>query len=715
MKIDLHCHTKKTKQGDAITRNVTPELFEEKIGLAGVKIVAITNHNCFDYDQFKLLRDKVKKICEVWPGVELDIKCGNNQDVSKRGHLIVVANPRYASKFNKAVKDIMGDTTADNFIADITTVYKTFSNCDCIYIPHYHKKPALSDEDVKELADLLQDKSRLFQETSDYRSLGVYSNFDYSMIIGSDVQDWNKYEKSTFAEIRLPIDSYEHFCLLAKKDTQVIDTLLNKKNKKEIPVSPYKNVTFRLTFYNDINIIFGQKGTGKSKIIESLINYCKNNGIPYSDYIANERELDFKKLLKVDKTVSVLNKINAPALDDKFRQIYDWEDTLPTSISNYIDWYETRDSSKSKKTLKITNSVHMEDVASEKDLEKDYEYIKEFCKSSFFKVYRKKYLSEEENLDFNKLLAKLVEGIYEKHRIHWINKNAVGLTNFTIDSIKSNADKCSETLSRPSSTGFYNFCLNRLELYEAAKNINEALEISSSSEKEYLGYLEDKGDIFIRTNYIMLDADSNHKSLRDEFSIPISALRETKKYIENIYAKFDDSDISSIVSKFVEKYDEGITNLSYFVGISKDTILEDDESYNPSNGEQGILLMQRKLKDNVDVYILDEPELGMGNSYITASILPMLIDLAKQKKMVIVATHNANIAVSTLPYSSIFRVHENGDYKTYVGNPFKDELINIDDDSDCKNWTYESMHTLEGGKDAFYGRKDIYESGRKDN
>ena len=124
-------------------------------------------------------------------------------------------------------------------------------------------------------------------------------------------------------------------------------------------------------------------------------------------------------------------------------------------------------------------------------------------------------------------------------------------------------------------------------------------------------------------------------------------------------------------------------------------------------------LMQKLLDSESDVYILDEPELGMGNSYITSNILPKLTDLAKRRKTVIIATHNANIAVGTLPYISILRTHENGIYKTYVGNPFYDELRNIDDETDTKNWTQESMHTLEGGKTAFYDRKDIYESGKQ--
>ena len=52
MKIDLHCHTKATKSGDGEGRNVSKDLFAEKVNNAGVKIIAITNHNHFDKQQY---------------------------------------------------------------------------------------------------------------------------------------------------------------------------------------------------------------------------------------------------------------------------------------------------------------------------------------------------------------------------------------------------------------------------------------------------------------------------------------------------------------------------------------------------------------------------------------------------------------------------------------------------------------------------------------
>lgn len=66
MRIDLHCHTKKTKRGDAETRNVTTELFKEKILNSNIKIVGITNHNVFDIIQYKELKDSVIDFSQVW-------------------------------------------------------------------------------------------------------------------------------------------------------------------------------------------------------------------------------------------------------------------------------------------------------------------------------------------------------------------------------------------------------------------------------------------------------------------------------------------------------------------------------------------------------------------------------------------------------------------------------------------------------------------------
>lgn len=710
MRIDLHCHTKKVKTGDAYTRNVTKDKFFQKVIEAEVKIIAITNHNQFDYMQYKEFKDVTEGYCDIWPGVELDIIGKADQKGNcKRGHLIVIANPKNVELFNTQVQELVNDEDVNTFQIGVKKVYETLGKCDCIYIPHFHKEPKLSDEDIQELRELLLDSSRLFKETSDYRSLGVFSNFDYSVIIGSDVQDWNKYETSKFADIRLPVQTFEQFCLLAKKDVQIIDTLLNQKRKKEIPVSPYKKVNFKLPFYEDINIIFGQKGTGKTEILESLKKYYIENGIAMESYKGNEKDSDFSKMLKVNDIIATSDKLQLDSMRQQFIDVYNWKEELPTSFEKYISWMETKDNNKNKGRMKITECVHIEEGVRDRKLESDYKYLKEFTESTFEKIDIEKYLDEQERTTLMLLLGKLCENINDAKMQKWNSDKSIKLTNWSIDKIKAIADKCSDTISKPSSVGFYDFAMGRFKLFENVEEICSTFSVEDKVEKEYLGNLEEKGDIYIQTRYRMLTKESR----TDEFKQGITVLRNCKLVIDGIKKAVLAENISEEVSKFQEFYDDGIKDIGAFIGVSKETALENGEIYRPSNGERGILLMQKLLDSESDVYILDEPELGMGNSYITSNILPKLTDLAKRRKTVIIATHNANIAVGTLPYISILRTHENGIYKTYVGNPFYDELRNIDDETDTKNWTQESMHTLEGGKTAFYDRKDIYESGKQ--
>ena len=643
-------------------------------------------------------------------GVELDIIGKADQKGNcKRGHLIVIANPKNVELFNTQVQELVNDEDVNTFQIGVKKVYETLGKCDCIYIPHFHKEPKLSDEDIQELGELLPDSSRLFKETSDYRSLGVFSNFDYSVIIGSDVQDWNKYETSKFADIRLPVQTFEQFCLLAKKDVQIIDTLLNQKRKKEIPVSPYKKVNFKLPFYEDINIIFGQKGTGKTEILESLKKYYIENGIAMESYKGNEKDSDFSKMLKVNDIIATPDKLQLDSMRQQFIDVYNWKEELPTSFEKYISWMETKDNNKNKGRMKITECVHIEEGVRDRKLESDYKYLKEFTESTFEKIDIEKYLDEQERTTLMLLLGKLCENINDAKMQKWNSDKSIKLTNWSIDKIKAIADKCSDTISKPSSVGFYDFAMGRFKLFENVEEICSTFSVEDKVEKEYLGNLEEKGDIYIQTRYRMLTKESR----TDEFKQGITVLRNCKLVIDGIKKAVLAENISEEVSKFQEFYDDGIKDIGAFIGVSKETALENGEIYRPSNGERGILLMQKLLDSESDVYILDEPELGMGNSYITSNILPKLTDLAKRRKTVIIATHNANIAVGTLPYISILRTHENGIYKTYVGNPFYDELRNIDDETDTKNWTQESMHTLEGGKTAFYDRKDIYESGKQ--
>ena len=293
MRIDLHCHTKAIKKGDGIGRNVTPELFKTKIEDADIKIVAITNHNAFDFEQYHILSEIVKDTCQVWPGVEIDVL----EPDSKRWHLIVVANPKEAESFANSVSSLFQDDNLEDCTHTLEEIYSAFSCHDAIYITHFHKSPAVPADDGNKLDQLVGEPHRVFKETSNNNSMSVFANYRYNVLVGSDVKDWANYEKCSFAELKLPVDSFEQFCLLAMRDENVVQTLMNNKDSKTLIAHPAANVNLPIQLFADTNIIFGQKGTGKTQIIKTLCESMRASGLKCVSYIATEREDDFKSLL----------------------------------------------------------------------------------------------------------------------------------------------------------------------------------------------------------------------------------------------------------------------------------------------------------------------------------------------------------------------------------------------------------------------------------
>ncbi|MCS5465189.1 hypothetical protein NWO25_15365 [Enterococcus lactis] len=70
-------------------------------------------------------------------------------------------------------------------------------------------------------------------------------------------------------------------------------------------------------------------------------------------------------------------------------------------------------------------------------------------------------------------------------------------------------------------------------------------------------------------------------------------------------------------------------------------------------------------------------ERGLGNKYIADYIIPRLKQLRDNGKTLIISTHNANIAISTLPSQSIYCRYPNSSGYYMIGNMYSNQLINF--------------------------------------
>lgn len=704
MKFDFHCHTRKVKKGDPPGRDVTPEIFAEKVNNANVGIVAITNHNVFDLDQYNELSEAAKATTQVWPGIELDVKSG-----TRKWHLLVIGNPKNLLDFYNATKKLIGGNSPENFSATFQDIFDSLNACDVLYIPHFHKQPAISEEELIAIEKIVNQEHRILYETSDIRSLGVFASHGYRVILGSDVQDWVTYEKCQFAELRLPVSSFSQFCLFTKRDTNVVNQLLNTTESLSVIAKPHQTVSFGLRLYKEVNILFGHKGTGKSQILKSISDSIRGQGFSLVSYAGSEKEDDFKKLLDTSNLQRSAKLVKSNGCESSFLFFKSWQDATPTPISRYFDWIRTNEANVNKSRMKITNTRKIPDYEPDIGATKsDYEKIK-INAENILSIDLNKYLVTSEIRMFLDLLQKLSKTVEERLITVLIESYATTLTNFSIQRIKNIADKNTSTVSRPSTAGFFDFATNRIGLWNEVSNVLNDINDKQYSEEEYIGELEGKGKVSIRTLYKMLDKNSTANEFQPR---TFRKLQDLRKNLDELHQNIFTSRLQEILNEVnAACIDLEVNDTSCFLGVSKNVIDESNNPYLPSTGEKGVLLLQKALLAEADAYILDEPDLGMGNSYIELFIRPKISSLGKNGKLVLVATHDANVAVRTLPYNSILRKHSNGVFSTYVGNPFVDLLINIENPEDTLSWTQESLSVLEGSEEAFYERKTIYESG----
>jgi predicted ATPase len=710
MKIDIHVHTKKIKSGDAETRNIDAVQFNEIIRSTDVRILAITNHNHFDLQQFENISSLVEDVCQIWPGIELDIFENN-----KRAHLLVIANPKNSKIFNDRCEKILADIKPDNFTITLKDTVDAFDDIDCIYIAHYFiKKPNLGDVEIELLTTLVSNPKRILKEATNSISAGIYISHGHNSIYGSDVQDWSKYINTAYnlPELRLPVDSFEQFCLLLEKDEATINTILNKKDRELIIVSPFNAAEpIELEIFNDINILFGSKGTGKTEILESLSKYFNHKGHKTNVYKSNDFHLDDIFDLKGHNFNIDVSDLGLEECAREIEFIKNVTEDEVISLIKYKQHFSIVETNKISQKLKIKNIVKLDEENPKRrvsDIEKILGKVKNF--NSYVKDNEKlsEYIDSKLINELAGILEKILDQLMTQMNSKFLDSKSIKLLNQIVEIFNTEIAKKTGIPPKPTSTGFADYARNRIKIEIATLKISGYLNKKLQPIEEYAGNLGVKGDLFCKTSLVIQNGNFTDGSYSTVKNINKTPQKEFGKALHSIMKHIYSIDLFEKITELNQ-----IENIELIKSISDLLLFKryfslNEILYHPSNGESSMILLHKELKEDKAIYLIDEPEKSLGNDYINDVIVPLLKEKAILGKKVIIATHDANIAVRTLPYNSIYRLHENGRYYTMTGNPFYNTLKCIYGTREDLDWKEISMKTLEGGKAAFGERGKIY-------
>lgn len=711
MKIDIHVHTRKIKSGDSELREIDPKAFCETILKTDVKICAITNHNHFDKDQYDKIVDQSESSFQTWPGVELDVT-----ENSKRGHLIVIVNPKNVVKFAELLNELTAGKSADDFSIGLKEIAEIFDPLDPIYIPHYlSKKPSISDDEIQILIDNSTNKKRILKEATNSISAGIFVSHGHKSIYGSDIQDWNDYVNlsQNLPDLRLPVESFEQFCLLLDRDDSTIGTILDKKNHQQITLRPFKedNDPIIIKIFDDINVLFGSKGTGKTEILKALSVHYNNNGYKTSVYESNDVSLDSKYDIKGKSFQLNREELDIDLCVEEISLVRNATEGSVTSLKKYYEYFSRTETNKISQRIKINNHSPVDGESfvkrfkEIKDFKNQLNFFKELLRSN---VLYKEIIEDDLFETLFETLEKVDEKIQKSFENEFVKSSTIRLFNHLIEIFVAEISRKTGQPEKPIKTGFLDYARNRIEIEISLKKIVSTINHEFKPTIEFVGDLGNKGKLFCKTLLVIHNGKISDGELKTVNNVTKTPQKKVAKkfntilkevYSQNLFKQI--SDLNSIENGTTISSIEDLLLFKRFFEVNY-------MPYKPSNGESAMILLRQELNENKDIYLIDEPEKSLGNDYINDFIVPLLKEHAYSGKRIIIATHDANIAVRTLPYNSIYRAHAIDCYHTYMGNPFSNSLICKTQDIENLDWKETSMRTLEGGRDAFGERGKIY-------
>jgi ABC-type cobalamin/Fe3+-siderophores transport system ATPase subunit/predicted metal-dependent phosphoesterase TrpH len=711
MKIDIHTHTKQCKSGDAPSREIGAAAFCEAVRATEVGIIAITNHNVFDLDQFEEIIEEMSGDAQVWPGIELDVV-----DDGARGHLLVIVSPDRAKEFAGVVSDITARATPDKFQTTIEEVLERFDALGPLYVAHYkQKRPNLSDEALEKLISGTENPCRVIKEVANSISAGIYISHGHASIYGSDIHDWAKYEEEArdLPDLRLPVESFEHFCLLLEKDATTINTVLDKKEAEDLVLDPFNGAALiKLKVFNDINVVFGPKGTGKSCILKAISKHFCDNGIEAYVYVSDRDLLDTTFDLRGKSLSLNLASFGISYCKDEIEKLRESQEVSVTSLSRFVSHFSGKKSNKNSRKIKLKD-IEQENLGGTK--REFTEFNEAVAKIGDFIAFLQGHRAVEEELEDDELteLQDTLTSILKRFEAREWNSfskwKEVAFMNSAIQIFRTETGRKTGIPDKPTTTGFRDYAINRAKIEANAKAIINSVDSKIPVEKKSVGNLgPNKGTLELRTELVFQDGGVTDSTFEKLKNIKKGSLKTFAKTVRDIEKHAYREDIFQYITTL--NAIEGIEEIEtvYELLLFKRYFALDSKPYSPSSGEASMVMLQKELESDKEVYILDEPERSLGNEYINDVIVPLIKERARAGKKVFISTHDANIAVRTLPYCSVYRCHGPGGYATYVGNPFSNNLVNLDDETDKHDWKKISMRTLEGGEEAFGERGKIY-------
>ncbi len=672
---DLHIHTVPSVSDRMFTYDI--DVLLDYVTKTELDVIAITNHNLFDYRQFIEIKNALSHKV-VLPGIEVDLE---------NGHILVIANndERTLFDFNDRCEQVTNliktkddDISYDTFIRIFDDLGKY------LLIPHYEKEPRLHKNVIEKLGrniiagEVSSVKKFIYMEKEDTELTPVYfSDFRIEKGVTPD-----KYPVShTFLDVDQVNINTLKLCLMDKKKV----SLTSEKGVKLFQIFPNGQM-----LSTGLNIMFGKRSTGKTYTLDAIANRFEGR----AKYIKQFELLNTNR-----------NDSDQFENDLKIRQENSAEDYLREFAIIVTDILKTcsaeEDEMKLQKFLDaVMSSAHQSDV---NDV---------FSKS---KLFNESFFKELNDDEINKLikatLALLESQLYKTLVNKYLSEESLKLL------LKELIEQC----WKDKITNKYYKEVNNI-----IKTVKESLQLKSAAPRipniDLYQYFinKKKREIFAQIALAVKKNKTISTEKAGHFTISVSA----RPFVNATDLKTIGLRQMSLATAF-SKYGNPIQYLNELkeAGVESNRIYKlfaaidykilNSSGLPVSGGERSEFNFLQKIKDAIlcDILIIDEPESSFDNLFLKNEVNKFIKEMAENMP-VIISTHNNTIGGSIKPDYILYTEKIVDEHKTYFniysGYPTAKLLKDVKGNA-IENYDI-TLNSLEAGEQAYSERKDIYET-----
>lgn len=663
-KIDLHIHTSSSMYEESMVFSL--EKMKEYVSTNQLDIIAITNHNHFDKEQFKLIDETLD--CVVYPGVEVDIESS---------HLLVIVSLDQIDELDVAcsslyskIKSANDSVTFEDFIA----MFPNYENY--ILIPHVKKEPPIKTTTLEKFGNIIKtgevQSAKKFESTKkDVHSL-VPAYF-------SDVRIKDDIETFPVRYTYLDINSTEFGVLkTALSDKEKVFLSESKKSDEFAFLSDGTSASTKL------NVVIGKRSSGKTYNLNQIHNSGENNNIKFVKQFSltgQSEEKSFNELIKKEQE-AIIHDYLSP-LRDLVDTMLDIDDSADKEVDSYLKSLKEHATNQSLQDAyskaKLFNEKEYSFLDS-RDTKNVIEAIVTLLESKDNKEIIDKYISKENMIGLvNELIAQRNKELLE-FKLKQETDKIVKLIKPKLTS-KSSMVSISEV-------NMFNIQKDRImkaEFNKLCNSLKQAKEIYNLDVYRFKLSIE-------RITY------KNAQDVKTNLKGNPSIANTFNNYYDNPFIYIHD-----LLNDGVQKSDiyKSLINFKVKVVNEKNNELSGGEraEYN--------LLREIKSSEQYDVLLLDEPEASFDNPFIKDYIIDIIKDIS-QKTTVFITTHNNSLGILLKPNKLIYTSNEEDGFKVYTGEFCSKNLTTTNGDSIISYDTV--MEVMEAGTQAYEERKQIYEN-----